>query len=221
MKQTIGLENNHKLLVPDKDLVLPGELGATIEWLVTDTKSGEIKKHVGPMRSESYVEQFIRLLWIWWGSLLETITDFQVTDTSGVERTVGMTFEGWSAIALANDALFGIVVGTGNTAPDITDSALETKIAHGVGAGQLQYGMVTFAAPASDATTSQFTITRNFANGSGGNITVNEIGLYVKFPVYYTPNLLYFMTIRDVVAGGIVVLNGQTLTVNYRPQTVI
>ncbi|GAH71984.1 unnamed protein product, partial [marine sediment metagenome] len=71
---------------------------------------------------------------------------------------------------------------------------------------------------ASDASVSQFTITRNFSNAAvGGDITVNEIGLYVKG--YDTEDdTYYFMIIRDVIAGGIAVPDGQTLTVNYREQ---
>jgi hypothetical protein len=83
----------------------------------------------------------------------------------------------------------------------------------------MNYGAVTWGLPTSDATTSQFTITRNIANVSGGPVTVNEAGLYVRGSKYTSH--YYFMTIRDVIGGGIVVPNGQTLTVNYRIQGVI
>ena len=83
----------------------------------------------------------------------------------------------------------------------------------------MNYSAVTFGTPAADATTSQITITRNFANVSAGSVVVNEIALYCC--AYDTgATLRYFCIIRDVIAGGITVPNGQTLTVNYRPQAV-
>ena len=114
---------------------------------------------------------------------------------------------------------FGTVVGTGNTAPTINDYVMETPIAHGAGAGQLQYGAVSWGAPSSDASVSQFTITRNFANGSGGDITVNEIGLIMNSQ--YGDVELNYLTVRDVVGGGILVPDGETLTVNYRIQATV
>lgn len=198
-------------------VLMEGEVGAAIELIVKD-KDGNVTNRIGPKRSESFVRQFLELLWIVVCPVPEVMT-YSVKDTGNTLRAIcesGLTF---ACNAGAGVVTFGSVVGTGTTAPTIDDYALETIIAHGVGAGQLQYSAITFGAPASDATTSQFTITRNFANASGGAITVNEIGLYVKGFVYSTT--YYFMTIRDVIGGGINVPNGQTLTVNYRPQATI
>ena len=136
----------------------------------------------------------------------------------GAQIAAGGANVTFDVLAAAATSTFGVVVGTGAVAPTISDYQLGAQIAHGVGVGQLQYSAVTFGAPASDATTSQVTITRNFANASGGAITVNEIGLYCR--AYYSSAIGYFMIIRDVIAGGISVPNGQTLTVNYRPQAV-
>jgi hypothetical protein len=110
----------------------------------------------------------------------------------------------------------------------INDYKVETIINHGAGAGQMQYGAVTFGAPADDGVTSQCTVTRNFANASGGAITVNEITMVIQM---FTPTQndshgqwpyqQNFCILRDVIAGGVAVPNGDTLTVNYRPQAVI
>lgn len=108
-------------------------------------------------------------------------------------------------------------MGTGTNVPTINDYTIQTLISHGTGAGQLQYSAVTFGAPSSDATTSQFTVTRNFANGSGAQVTVHELTLVVQS--YADSNIQYsHMVIRDMIPGGIAVPNGQTLTVNYRIQ---
>jgi len=216
MDAEIKAKHNEKVIRPEeiKALLQPGEVGATIELTVTD-KNGKITEHRGPMRSKSFVRQFLELLWIEVAQIPESVT-YSVRDTANVLQAICESYLTFDSTAVAGDVTHGIVAGTGNTAPTINDYHMETLIAHGVGAGQLQYGGVTFGAPASDATTSQFTITRDFANGSGGAIVVQEIGLYVLGFIYATT--YYFMTIRDVIGGGINIPNGQTLTVNYRPQ---
>jgi len=196
--------------------LLPGEIGAVLELTVED-KRGKVTDH-RIMRSKSFTRQFLELLWVQAFQIPE-IAPYSVRDTGNILRDIcesGFTF---AANGDAGNTAQGIIVGTGTTAPTINDYAIETLIAHGVAAGQLQYSAVTFGAPASDATTSQFTITRDFANASGGAITINEIALYVAGFKYNTS--YYFMTIRDVIAGGISVPDGQTLTVNYREQVVI
>ncbi|MBA7564254.1 hypothetical protein ES708_05916 [subsurface metagenome] len=200
-----------------KEILKPGEVGATIELVVRD-RDGKITDHRGPMRSESFVRQFLELLWIQMYQI-ETVLPYSMKDTGNVARDIQESGFNFAADAGVGVVIQGIIVGTGAVAVDIDDYVLGTPIAHGVAGGELQYGAVAFGAPASDATTSQFTITRDFANGSGGGITVNEIAVYVKAKEDVTDR--YFMTIRDVIGGGILVPNGQTLTVNYRPQAAI
>jgi hypothetical protein len=208
-------------LTPDQNLVKPGELAARIQLIVC-RRDGVVRQQFQKL-SESYVRQFLELLWVQMNGALF----YQyITDTSGIPQVIGLDSDdniAFAANAAAGSTAFGIVVGSGNTPPMITDYALQSKIAHGVSAGQLQYGGVTYGAPSSDATTSQFTITRNFANASGDAITINEIGLYVKAKTNTdrSPFTRYLMTIRDVIGGGIAVPNGETLTVNYRPLCVV
>ena len=210
-------------------LLVPGEVGAVLELTVKD-KEGKVTEH-RVLKSGSFVRQFLELLYTqvagvyyWKNDQPYQFPVVQVINTSGMRKPV-FAYEGiFDCAAAAADQTKGIMVGTGTTAPTIDDYHLETRIIHGSGAGQLQYGGVAFGLPASDPTTSQFTITRNFANASGASITVNEIGLYVRArAVTYGGSYEdhYFMVIRDVISGGIVVPNGQTLTVNYREQAVV
>lgn len=200
-------------------LLVPGEMGAVLELTVKD-KDGRVTDH-RLMRSKSFVRQFLELLWIQ-GYQIPDIVQMDVKDVDNVVQDICESGYTFAADAGNTDDVFGIIVGTGTTAPDIDDYHIETKIPHGTGVGppvELQYSAVTFGAPASNATTSQFTITRDFANGSGVAATVNEIGLYVKAFRYNVT--YYFMTIRDVIGEGISVPTGQTLTVNYREQVVV
>jgi hypothetical protein len=217
----IGAVSNLKAIKREDihTLLEEGELGCMLDWSIKDSTGKVIEKH--SKKSESFVRQFLELLWIQAAGIPE-VTGFAsgIRDIGNTLRT-GIHQSGYNFACNggAGEVNFGIIVGTDNTAPTINDYVLGTPIAHGVGAGQLQYSAVTFAVPVADATTTQFTITRDFANGSGGPITVQEVALYVKGFDYNTT--YYFMAIRDVIPGGIAVANGQTLTLNYRPQAVI
>lgn len=218
----INLKERQALIKVDETIAQPGEMSATIELILRDP-DGKIARHIGPKRSESYVQQFLQILYAMVRGQPETMP-IMLLDVANLTYGSPIRYSTLSCVALTNIATRSIVVGTGNTAPTITDYQLQTQIAHGVGAGQLQYSATTFGTPAADATTSQFTITRNFTNGSGGAITVNEVGLYALMQANgagAVPIDRYAMIIRDVIGGGISVLNGQTLTINYRPQTVI
>ncbi len=177
----------------------------------------------------------------------ENDVDLSAVDTSDAYRMLETCPDGnnWaSGVSIALDVLagagtvtYGIRAGTGNTPATIDDYALETPIAEGTGAGQLSHGGVTFGIPAADATVSQFTITRNLANGSGGAIIVKEVGLYCRcysydigdyaggtYPFIYSGGsrqTRYFAIIRDVLAVPKSIPDGQTLTINYRPQVTL
>ena len=217
----VELEGKASALDPDHLVFAPGELGAILEWTVTG-KDGEVREH-RTLKSKSYVGQFFDLLIVQMNSVTELVPA-TIRDTGNIDREICVSSFNFACNAVANTDSYGIQVGTGNTAPTIDDCKLQTPIANGSGAGQLQYGGVTFGLPTSDAVQSHFTVTRNFSNQSGNPITVYEIGLVVKGDIpepwqvskTYSAVQYNFLTIRDVIAAGISILNGETLTVNYR-----
>lgn len=220
-KAQIKLEPELKIIRKEEipHLLVPGEMGAILELTVKD-KDGKVTEH-RVMRSKSFVRQFLELLWIQAFQIPE-VAPYNMRDTANALQDICESYSTFAADGGVGVVTHGIIVGTGSTAVTIDNYQIETLIDHDAApptAGRLQYGAVTFGAPASDATISQFTITRDFANASGGAITVNEIALYVKGYKFMTT--YYFMIIRDVIAGGIAVPNGQTLTVNYREQAVV
>ena len=198
--------------------LLPGEFGAILELIVTDKEGNITEKRV--MKSESFVRQFMELLYI---TVTSPYTDntYPVRDTGNAVRNcrknVGSSYTPFRCDAGAGVITNGIVVGTGVVAPTINDYALGTKINHGIGAGQLQYSNMAIAYPAINGFISQLTLTRDFSNGPAGAVTVNEIGIYVQFRDA-TATTRYFMVIRDTIVGGIAVPAGVTLTINYRIQ---
>ncbi len=221
MKSEMDLKTGLTIVKEDdiKHLLEPGEVGATFELIVSDTKTGKITEHRPQEKSKSFVQQFLELVWMRALPVNENLM-YAPHDTSappGVLHNIPDTLQILAANAPINVDTWGIQIGTDDTAALITNNCLGAKIPHNPAA--VSYSVTAFGAPASDATTSQFTMTRNFSN-AGGAITVKEIGLVVKGTRYLT-TIYYFLTIRDVPLGGIVLPNGQTLTVNYRPQCVI
>ncbi len=215
------LKTKPKVAVLDKinEVRVPaGELGAVVELIVRN-KRGEITDRQ-VMLSKSFVKQFLQFLWLHCLYLPQGSGQWQyfVKDVDGNLQNMGCSYYDWNCNGPINDATYGIMVGTGTTAPTINDYQMETKIAHGVGAGQMQYSATSFGAPTEDGTTSHFTVTRDFANNSGGSITVREIGLINQFRDWGNA-IRYFLTIRDAV--NITVPDGETLTVNYRIQATV
>jgi len=210
----------------DKTLCRPGELGAVLEWTISHS-DGRVREQ-RRQKSRSYLRQFLELLRVQMLAAAEVLPIY-LKDVTGSWREVAVSALNFQCLAAANDDSYGIVVGTGSTLPTLDDYALQNKVAHGSGTGQLQYGGVTFGLPTSDATTAHFTVTRDFSNVSGSPLTIYEMGLYVKgdSPLpwvvsRYDNSLRYhFCTLRDIIPAGITILSGETLTVNYRQQCVV
>lgn len=216
----LGLEMCPRVDSPDKVILEEGEIGAVLE-ITVKRADGTIREQWSK-KSESFTRQFLDLLIVQMGGV-DPRAGIEIRDITNTLVNIGMSPQTLDSNALVNDDTFSIVVGTGNTAPTITDYAIETKIAHGAGAGQLQHSLTAFGLPTSNATQSHFTITRDFSNASGGDITVNEIGLYqrarevgIALNAASSRALHIFLTIRDTIVGGIVIGNGETLTINYR-----
>ena len=191
----------------DKD-VKPN-LSVEYEITVRD-KNGKVIEHRRE-ESKSLVKNFLLLL-----NAAFKLDYSSVVDTGGTARNAsarcywhvswcngggGYTvtyYTGWTVLAGEGDDTFGIVVGTGDTPVTADDYNLESKIAHGTGAGQLSYGAVTLYDPVVvDANKVKQQIIRSFTNNSGADITVKEIGLIVK-----TSHDNYLvMVIRDIITA--------------------
>ena len=228
----LGLQSEKKIWLPGyiPHVLEEGELGAALDWQLKETRSNKLIFQSKPKRSESYTKQFLQFLFLGMSGIYRyssgkgTVGAFPLRPLYPVKQIDGVLRDhyylsnySFECDAGAGVSTFGIIVGTDNSAPTIDDYKLGVQIAHGAGAGQLQYGSTSFAQPASDSTTSQLTVTRNFANASGGDITVFEVGM----AAYGVASSYPVLIIRDIILAGITVPNGQTLTLNYRPQVVI
>ena len=187
------------------DITTPITLEAYVEFIVRD-KEGRITQYKRK-KAESFVRQFIDLLYTRFAFNGEAYGILDITNTS--RNVFGIDYYYFDVAGYAGVVNKGIIIGTGTGAVAIGNYVIGTIIPHAT----MNYGAVTFGAPADDGTTTQFRITRDFANVSGGSVTVEECGLYSIYA--YT-----LLLARDL-TGGIVVPNGQTLTVNYQIQGTI
>jgi len=129
------------------------------------------------------------------------------------------------AKAGADNDSFGVLVGTGTTAPTNEDYKLESQVPQGTGDNQLDHNPVTVSTVTEDTVNNitYFDISRIFYNLGAVDIGINEIALYVRARVYVrNANSIpmdfdyKYLVIRDVLATTVTVPAGGTLTVTYR-----
>jgi hypothetical protein len=121
---------------------------------------------------------------------------------------------GCGYMAAAGNLNNGIVVGSGTAAESFEDYSLQTQIAHGTGVGQLSYAQCEAPVKSYDAGTKTYscTWTRYLNNNSGGDVTVNEVGLIMSCNTNYGYR---GMVSRDKLASSVVVASAGQLKVSY------
>ncbi len=123
-----------------------------------------------------------------------------IIDTSSAAFTFdngNTNSSGLRANAAINDDLFGLLVGTGTTAAAKDDDSIETKIADGTGAGELEHAVMVISAATAISGGYRVTLSRQFDNNSGGDITVKECGIVTQ--CRDTGNAVkYALIIRDL-----------------------
>ena len=142
------------------------------EILVHNAKTGKLEQH---FEAESFVAAFLGMLCAQCAQSLRT-----VTDEGGTPQSVNSGADQWE-IDFDTLNTNGVVLGTGALPVTVDDNKLQTKIADGIGAGQLDYQITAQDTIATQtATEVYYDISRLFINSSGGTITVNEIGLMAQ-----------------------------------------
>jgi len=177
-------------------------------------KNGELKYDSGLQESHSFVFQFMQHLEL-------MVRGFPATrgadDVTGTERTLRSPSTNWLHIGnITNSSDYGIVCGTGTTAPTNTDYKLESQCTHGAGTNQLLHTGHTFGDTAVVGDNVDYTFGRPFTNQSGSTVTVSEIGIYV----YSTSAPYYFCIARDVITG-VDVEDGESIYVEYTFRTTV
>jgi hypothetical protein len=184
------------------------------------------KRTTGFMKSHSFVLQFLQWLEHQIAApFRQYADDIVMRDTSNTLRTIGTTdWYNYSTShcapggleAASGDDSCGIVVGTGVTAPANSDYKMETKIAQGNASGQLQHAATSVGGAGINGANVDMIISRILINGSGGTITLKEIGIYMKNALQTT---WAFLLIHDAVNQTI--NNGEVALVSYDMRTTV
>jgi len=126
-----------------------------------------------------------------------------------------------AADAGAGDDSYGIVVGSGSDPEDFEQYALSSKITHGSGSGQLEYGSMNFTV----TDPLNFALKRAFTNYSGGDIQITEVALVVHWYAYinvdgtvYDDENVKFMILRTLLSEPVTVPDGGSVTVTISIQ---
>jgi len=166
-------------------------------------------------KSRSFLKQWNQAVYLH----VQAGSALTMTDIGGTGRSISRSKYSFQMEGPAADVNFGIVVGTDDTAVTISDYQLGARIAHGAGAGQLDYAITIVNLSAVAAPSCGFTITRSMTNNSGGDIDIAEAGLYFRmneFAPFY-----YFCGVRDVLGAPHTVVNTATVSVQYTLQVTV
>lgn len=126
-------------------------------------------------------------------------------NTSNTQVTSTPTFQTNAAVGGVTS---GIILGSGSNAPTPADYVLQTPIANGSGANQLNYQQQTGVQGVQIAgANTSFIFQRLYTNNSGGNVNVRELAIYTL-----TSGQSYLIY-RDVLPANDVIPNGGTYRV--------
>lgn len=178
---------------------------------VKDKKGKTISKVTKPC--ESFVLQFMQLL----EAQLDPANAVVIKDVAAANKTCNDDNNTLNSCAPVTNELYGLSVGTGVTPVVNADYVMETKIAHGVGAGELQHGASSMVTSAEVGANVDCQLIRTFTNGSGNTINVTEIGI---ISLGNDGAAQYFLTLHEIVTLT-AVANGQTLTVTITFRTTV
>ena len=192
-------------------------LRGTLEIMVKD-RDGRVVKY-GRHEMKSFLNNFLKFLEAFMRS--NGTGSVTITDTGGTSRTVYGTHYGGTyhsqmgGAAPDNDDSYGIIVGSGTTTVNLNQYALASKIAHGTGSGQLDYNPTSLDDFGVDTSVSppvyRFRLVRSFANVSGVAVTINEVGIAVRYR--YVSDDFKFLIARDVLPSSYSVPAGGSATV--------
>lgn len=178
------------------------------------TKRGKILSEGEWKPCNSFVIQFLELLYrhISQGSAGGGI--LAVTDVANAEKSRDESSTSFDLDIAAGDDSYGIVVGTDNTAEATTQYALIAKISHGAAGGELGYSNQSFTAPVVVGANVDLVLSRTFTNNSGGNIIIEEVGIYIEWD-----NTDQHMILRDL--HNLTINDGDSRVIEIRLRTTV
>ena len=190
---------------------MKSSIGIFYQITVTD-KKGKVVRKTRLRRSRSFVLQFLQFL-----SVAMKGASVSIKDITSAMKTVTPHSDDLEVHASIGDVALGIVLGTGTTPADDTDYVLETLIAHGSAATQINYAGMSYIEAQVVGANVDFQASRTFQNLSGSTINVTEAGIYANG---YATGDFSFLIVHDIFSA-VAVANGQTITVTYTLRTTV
>ena len=176
--------------------------------IVVKDKDGKVLKRLSAP-SKSFLKRWNKALYMYFAY----VTPLTIKNTAGASPETAASVPIFQMNAPAGDDDWGIVIGTGDTAVNVDDYALETIILEGGGAGQMNYQACSVSLAAVSAPNCDYVVSRVVNNDSGATISVKESGIYFK--LWTSGGAPYYCGIRDVFAVPLDILNGGSISVNY------
>jgi len=176
--------------------------------IVIRDKDGKVLKRLSAP-SKSFLKRWNEALYMYFAQ----VSPRNVKNTAGASPETATSVPIFTMDAPIADDDWGIVIGTGDTAVDVDDYALETIIAEGVGAGQMSYAACSVSLAAVAGDNCDYIVSRAITNDSGDTITVKESGIYFK--LWTSGGAPYYCGIRDVFETPLELPNGGSVSVNY------
>jgi hypothetical protein len=203
---------------------------------------GKLNRSTGEMKSHSFTLQFSQIFIEYpsarvWGNSASTGLNINNICINGVVRdTSNGLYALWSTLtttastygngfvpalnAPTTNTSYGILVGTGTTAPATLDYKMQTLTAHGSGANQMLYGATSVGGAGVNGANVDTVISRIVVNGSGGSITLKEVGMAICITTNGSLNTqTYFLIAHDAVNQA--VANGEIALVSYDIRTTV
>lgn len=150
-----------------------------INVAVGNNQTLEVAYDFSVTQASGYVSNFSDILNIHWQATAGGTLTYVAT--SGlVKTTTSASLAFFDAFVAEGINVSGVQVGTSSAALDLTHYSLQGKIVHGETAGKLFYGQTEAEAYWADGNDMYTAIKRTFSNHSGGNITVEEAGIYIR-----------------------------------------
>lgn len=189
---------------------MKSSIGLFYQLTVTD-KNGKVVRKTRMRRSKSFCIAFLQMI----QAQCAMSATVDIKDILGASETVTALAYMFEMAVGATEDTYGMLLGTGTTPATNLDYVMETKIAHGGAATQLEYGSQSEIAAAEVGANVDYQLIRSFTNTSGSTIQVTEAGLY-----QYMKAVKYAMTIHDVFTA-VPVADGETITATYTLRTTV
>jgi len=188
---------------------MKSSVGLFYQIKVTD-KNGKIVRKTRLRRSKSFCLAFLQAVEVQFSNATVLIKDTLAANISTIPAVVTLSTLGPEA----NDSQ-SLLLGTGTTTPTNIDYVMETKIAHGSGAGELNHAATSFITSQVVGPNVDFQVLRSFQNLSGSPINVTEAGIYSTLT-----SGKFGLTVHDVFTA-VPVADGETITVTYTFRTTV